>query len=62
MSLFKANYGYNLVTLFTPRQAKKSSEIAKKIVEKLIILHKKLCKTAKLIPKKNKAVLQQEKI
>ena len=32
MSLFKANYKYNLVILFTLRQAKKSSEIAKEKV------------------------------
>ena len=51
MSLFKANYGYNLVTLFTPKQAKKSSEIAKEKIEKLTTLHKKLCETAKIIQK-----------
>ena len=30
ISLFKANYGYNLVTPLTLKQAKKSSKIAKK--------------------------------
>ena len=54
MSLFKANYGYDLVTSLTLRQAKKSSEIVKKRVEKLIILHKKLCKLAKMVQKKLK--------
>ena len=36
MSLFKATYGYKLKTLFTLRQAKKTSKTAKKRVEKLI--------------------------
>ena len=36
MSLFKANYGYKLKTLLTPRQAKKISKIVKKRIEKLI--------------------------
>jgi len=54
MSLFKANYGYNPVTSLTPKQAKKSSKIAKKKVEKLMTLHKELCKSAKIVQKKLK--------
>ena len=47
--LFKVNYGYNPVTLLIPRQAKKLSKITKKRVEKLIILYKELCKSAKMV-------------
>jgi hypothetical protein len=36
MSLFKTNYGYELKILLTPRQAKKTSEIAKERMEKLM--------------------------
>ena len=36
MSPFKANYGYKLKILLTPRQAKKTSETAKERIEKLI--------------------------
>jgi len=49
ISLFKTNYGYNLVTSLTPRQVKKSSEIAKERVRKLMTLHKELCKSAKMV-------------
>ena len=33
---FKVNYSYKLKILFIPRQAKKTSEIAKERIEKLI--------------------------
>ena len=36
MSPFKVNYGYELKTLLTPRQAKKTSKIVKERMEKLI--------------------------
>ena len=36
MSPFKVTYGYKLKTLFTPRQAKKTSKTAKERVKKLI--------------------------
>ena len=36
MLLFKINYSYKLKILFTPRQAKKTSEIVKERIEKLI--------------------------
>ena len=49
MSLFKVNYGYDLVTLLTLRQVKKLSETIKKRVEKLMTLHKELYKSAKLV-------------
>jgi hypothetical protein len=40
MSLFKANYGYKLKILLSPRQVKKSSKTAKERVETLINLYK----------------------
>ena len=36
MSLFKANYSYELKTLLTPKQVKKTSKLAKERIEKLI--------------------------
>ena len=54
ISLFKANYGYNPVTSLTLRQTKKTSEIAKKRVKKLMTLHKELCKSAKMVQKRIK--------
>jgi hypothetical protein len=42
ISPFKANYGYKLKILLSPRQVKKSSETAKERVETLINLHKNL--------------------
>jgi hypothetical protein len=42
MSLFKANYGYKLKILLSPKQVKKSSETAKERVETLINLYKNL--------------------
>jgi hypothetical protein len=38
--LFKANYGYKLKTLLSPKQVKKSSKTAKERVETLINLYK----------------------
>jgi len=49
MSLFKANYGYALRTSLSPKQAKKSSKIGKKRAEKLMVLHKELYKSAKMV-------------
>ena len=49
MLLFKANYGYNSAISLTPQQMKKRNKNAKKRIKKLIILHKKLCKLAKLV-------------
>jgi len=49
MSLFEANYGYALRTLLSLKQAKKSSKIGKERAEKLIVLHKELCESAKMI-------------
>jgi hypothetical protein len=40
MSLFKANYGYELKISLSLKQVKKSSEIAKERVETLINLYK----------------------
>jgi hypothetical protein len=39
---FKANYGYELKILLSPKQVKKSSETAKKKVKTLINLYKNL--------------------
>jgi hypothetical protein len=39
-SLFKANYGYKLKILLSPKQVKKSSKTAKKRVEILINFYK----------------------
>ena len=49
MSLFKVNYGYKLKISLMPRQAKKTSEIAKERMEKLIQLYRNLHKSAKLV-------------
>jgi len=49
MSLFKINYGYALRTLLSPKQIKKSSKIGKERAEKLIILHKELCESVKIV-------------
>jgi hypothetical protein len=40
MSPFKINYGYELKTSLSPKQAKKSSETAKERVKTFINLHK----------------------
>ena len=42
MLLFKANYGYKLKILLSPRQVIKSSETVKERVETLINLYKNL--------------------
>jgi hypothetical protein len=42
ISPFKANYGYKLRILLSPKQAKKSSKTAKERVKTLINLHKNL--------------------
>jgi len=49
MSLFEANYRYAPRTLLSLKQAKKSSKIGKERAEKLIVLHKELCESAKMI-------------
>ena len=49
MSLFKANYRYELKILLTPQQVKKTSKIAKKKIEKLIQLYQNLYKLVKLV-------------
>ena len=54
MSLFKTNYGYAFRTLLSPKQVKKSSNIAKKRAEKLMNLHKELCELAKMVQKRIK--------
>jgi len=54
MSPFKTNYRYTPKTLLSPKQAKKSSEVGKKRVKKLITLHKELYKSAKMVQEKIK--------
>ena len=54
MLLFKANYEYALRTSLLPKQVKKSSNIAKERAEKLIILHKELCESAKMVQERMK--------
>ena len=49
MSLFKVNYGYKLKISLMPRQAKKTSEIAKEKIEKLMQLYQNLHKSVKLV-------------
>ena len=49
MSLFKVNYSYKPKTSLTPKQAKKTSKLAKKRIEKLIQLHRNLHKLIKLV-------------
>jgi len=51
---FKANYGYALRTLLSPKQAKKSSKVGKKRAEKLMVLHKELCKSVKMVQERMK--------
>jgi len=54
MSLFKANYRYAPRTSLLLKQAKKLSKVGKKRAEKLIILHKELCKSVKMVQKRIK--------
>jgi len=49
ISLFKVNYRYALRTLLLLKQTKKSSKVGKKKAEKLIVLHKELCESAKMV-------------
>ena len=49
MLLFKVNYGYKPKTSLTLRQAKKTSEITKERMEKLIQLYRNLHKLVKLV-------------
>jgi len=54
MSLFETNYGYAFRTLLSLKQAKKSSNITKERAEKLMTLHKELCKSAKIVQERMK--------
>ena len=54
MSLFETNYRYALRTLLSLRQAKKSSKVGKERTEKLIVLHKELCESVKMVQEKIK--------
>ena len=48
------NYRYTPRTLLLLKQAKKSSKVGKERAEKLIILHKELCKSARMVQKRMK--------
>jgi len=61
ISLFKANYGYALRTLLLLKQVKKLSDIAKERAEKLITLHKELCKLVKIIQERIKLYYNKKK-
>jgi len=52
MPLFKVNYGYALRTSLSLKQTKKLSKVGKKRAEKLMVLHKELYKSAKMVQKK----------
>ena len=54
MLLFEVNYGYTLRTLLSLKQAKKSSKIGKKRAKKLMVLHKELYKSAKMVQERMK--------
>jgi len=54
MLLFKTNYRYALRTLLSLKQTKKLSEVGKKRAEKLIVLHKELCESAKIVQERMK--------
>ena len=49
MSPFETNYGYAFRILLSPKQVKKLSEVGKERVKKLIILHKELCESVKMV-------------
>ena len=49
MSLFKASYEYALRTLLSLRQIKKLNKVGKERAEKLMVLHKELCESAKMV-------------
>ena len=51
---FKANYRCTLKTSLSPKQAKKSSKVGKERAEKLMVLHKELYKSAKMVQERIK--------
>jgi len=54
MSPFKANYGYALRTLLLLKQAKKLNKVDREKAKKLMILHKELYKSAKMVQERIK--------
>jgi len=54
MLSFETNYGCAPRTSLSLKQAKKSSEVDKEKAEKLIVLHKKLCESVKMVQEKMK--------
>jgi len=61
MLLFEINYGYAPRTLLLLKQAKKSSKVGKERAKKLIVLHKELCKSAKMVQKRMKMYYNKKK-
>jgi len=61
MSPFKANYGYALRTLLSLKQAKKSSKIDKERAEKLMVLHKELYESAKMVQERMKTYYNKKR-
>ena len=62
MSLFEANYGYTPRILLSPKQAKKLSEVGRERAEKLMVLHKELCESAKIVQERMKTYYNKKKI
>jgi len=54
ISPFKTNYGYALRTLLLLKQIKKSSKVGKEKVKKLMVLHKELCESTKMVQERIK--------
>ena len=54
MSPFKVNYSYLLKTSLLPRQVRKTNEIAKERINKLMNLHQNLQETIKMVQKQIK--------
>jgi len=61
MSLFKTNYRYAPRTLLSPKQIKKSSKIGKERAEKLMVLYKELCESAKMVQERMKLYYNKKK-
>jgi len=51
---FEVNYKYAPRTLLSPKQAKKSSKVGKERAEKLMVLHKELYESVKMIQERMK--------
>jgi len=61
ISPFKTNYRYTLRTSLSPKQAKKSSKVGREKAEKLIVLHKELYESAKIVQERMKIYYNKKK-